>query len=367
MPPLLPVLRADLGLTVVQSGFIATMLNAMGGLTGMFAGVFADRYGHKRFALIGLSLLVAGGLAGAASGSFALLLLSRFAEGAGFIMVTVSGVALIANVTRAQDRPRAMALWTAYMPAGGALAMLAAPVALASIGWRGFWVAVALAAACVLLLVRRVVPVTTFGGQLRASRLAAETLLHPGAIALSLSFFGYAAMWATVMIWLPTFAVDQRGATPATAALLTVGMVAINIPGNLLGSRVMKFGISRSAMIVFGASVQAACCVGMFLDVLPDGWRYALCLAFSAIGGLVPMAVLSGVTVHARTAEHIGTTNGMIMQLSQIGQFSAPLAIVALAAGHGWPASLPLMLALAACTMAGGIAIGRIELSRPAP
>jgi len=367
VPPLLPLLREDLGLSLVESGFIATMLNVMGAVVGMFAGVFADRYGHKRFALSGLALLAAGGLAGAVSGSFMTLLFSRFIEGAGFIMTTVSGIALIANVTQAADRPRAMSLWSAYMPTGGALALLLAPLALATIGWRGFWISSAAAAAFAFVLVARLVPAPAFGGNVRIMRLAAESLAHPGGLGLCLAFFGYASMWATVMIWLPTFAVDQRGATPAAAALLTVGMVAINIPGNLMGSWVMGRGFSRSKMIVAASLVQAAACVGMFPDLLPDAARYACCLAFSLVGGLIPMAVLSGVPVHAKSREHIGTTNGMVMQVSQVGQFGAPLAVAAIATASGWQASLPLMLAFAACAIAGGIAIGRNELSRPAP
>ena len=35
--------RAELGLTLVQSGFIATLFNAMGGVLGVFVGMFATR------------------------------------------------------------------------------------------------------------------------------------------------------------------------------------------------------------------------------------------------------------------------------------------------------------------------------------
>ena len=67
VPPALPTLRAELGLTLVESGFIATMLNVMGGLAGMLAGVLADRFGQKRLALLGLAVMCGGGLLGAAS------------------------------------------------------------------------------------------------------------------------------------------------------------------------------------------------------------------------------------------------------------------------------------------------------------
>lgn len=365
VPPLLPTLRHDLGLTLVQSGFIATMLNVMGMLVGLFAGLLSDRFGPKRFALSGLALLALGGVAGAAADGYALVLASRFLEGTGFVMTTVSGIALITNVTGASDRPQAMALWTAYMPTGGALAMLFAPMALDVIGWRGYWLLIAGATGAAFVLLARSVPAPKFGGRLRIGRLALESLSRRGSLWLCLAFFGYAAQWASIMVWLPTFAVDERGASNTLAALLTTGMVAVNIPGNLAGGWLMRRGMSRSAMIVFAAGMQAVSCVGVFLDVLPDAGRYAACLAFSLFGGLLPMAVFSGVAVHAKSHAHIGTANGMVMQVSQFAQFFGPLAVAWLAARHGWSVSLAPMLVFAACSIAAGLAIGRLERSAP--
>ena len=129
VPPALPVLRAELGLTLVQSGFVATMFNVVGGLAGMLAGVLADRFGPKRLALLGLAILSAGGFLGAAARSFAPLLIGRFLEGAGFILFTVAGAALMsAAAPEPRARAKALSLWSAYMPAGGSLALLAAPL-----------------------------------------------------------------------------------------------------------------------------------------------------------------------------------------------------------------------------------------------
>ncbi|MSQ54725.1 MAG: MFS transporter [Betaproteobacteria bacterium] len=365
VPPLLPTLRGDLGLTLVQSGFIATMLNVMGMTVGLFAGMLADRFGHKRFVLAGLALLALGGCAGAAALSYPMLLASRFLEGTGFVMTTLSGIALITNATLPGDRPTAMSMWSAYMPTGGAVSMLLAPLALVAIGWRGYWIVVALAAALAFLLVARLVPAPAFGGHVRIIPLALESLGRRGSLLLCLAFFGYAAQWASIMVWLPTFAIDERGASATLAALLTTGMVAINIPGNLAGGWVMGRGFSRANLIVFAGTVQAVAGVGVFLDILPDALRYACCLAFSLFGGLLPMAVLSGVPVHARSNAHIGTANGMVMQVSHFAQFFGPLTVAWLAVRYGWTASLVPMLAFAACSIVAGFAIGRLERGQP--
>jgi cyanate permease len=77
--------------------------------------------------------------------------------------------------------------------------------------------------------------------------------------------------------------------------------------------------------------------------------------------------VFSGIPVHARTPQHIGTGNGIVMQASQIGQFLGPLAIAWIATRlGGWDTSLWALLAFAAGAAACGMAIGRIERRRAA-
>ena len=80
VPPALPALRADLGLSLVESGLIQTMLYTIGASLGVFFGVFAERIGVKRAALAGLGLMVAGGLLGALAASYALLLAAEPTE-----------------------------------------------------------------------------------------------------------------------------------------------------------------------------------------------------------------------------------------------------------------------------------------------
>lgn len=363
-PPALPMLRAELGLTLVQSGLVATMFNVLGGIVGIFAGMLADRFGHKRAALAGLAALIAGSLLGVFAKDYAAVLLGRFFEGAGFILASVSGVALMTHVACLADRPRTMALWSAYMPTGGAAALLAAPWLLVAIGWRGLWLVVAVLTAAAFVLVLRAVPAVAPHARVGFARLARESLAQPGSLLLCAAFIGYAAQWASILVWLPTFAIDERGASTQLAALLTAGMVAINVPGNLLGGPLMARGLSRARLISFAACAQALSAAGIFLDVLPDAARYACCLSFSFFGGLIPMAVMSGIAVHARSPAHIGTTNGMVMQVSQVGQFFGPMLVAWLATRFAWSASLGAMLAYAALSLCAGVLIGRVEARR---
>ena len=363
VPPALPLLRADLGLTLVQSGFIATMFYVMGSVVGVFVGAVVDRYGQKRFALIGLACMCAGGLYGVFVQDYAGLLFSRFIEGVGFMLFTVAGVALLAGVTNAGDRPMAYSLWSAYMPTGGALALLAAPLALATFGWRSLWLAIAVYTALVAVLLARVVPAPRFGGGIASLRLVAESVIRPGSMALCVVFFCYVGQWTSLMIWLPTFLVSERGASPSTASLLTALYVAANIPGNLSGGWLLKRGMARWVVITLASAAMALTATCALAAALPDALRLASVLAFSLLGGLIPAAVLGGGPVHARSPQHIATTQGMIMQGAQLGQFFGPLFVALAAQGlGGWSASLGVMLAFAAVAAVAGLVVGRFEL-----
>jgi MFS family permease len=360
--PALPLQRAELGLTLVETGFIATVFNVVGGLLGIFAGTLSNRYGLRRVGLCGLALLAISGLLGAAASGFPFLLLTRFLEGIGFIMFSVSGSALIASAAaNTRDRAKALGLWAAYMPAGGGLALLAAPPLITTWGWRGYWVALAIAAAASFALAARHAPSPPRGAT-ASLRLLAESLAHPANLALAALFAFYVSQWASVMVWLPTFLVDERGATAAGASLLTAVMVLANAPGNVAGGWLMAHGVRRGAMVVVASAAMALCSAGMLGPWLPDGARYVLCLVFSAVAGVIPGAIFSALPVYAKTPQHISTANGMVLQTSQAGQFFGPIALAWLASNHGgWGATLWAMLAFAAGGALCGLALARIE------
>jgi MFS family permease len=328
----------------------------------MFVGVLSDRFGHKRLGLAGLAVMCLAGLLGAAAWDFPSLLASRFLEGVGFILFAVAGSALMAAAAADnRDRPNVMGLWSAYMPSGGSAAMLLAPLILAAWGWRGLWVALALFAALSFVLVARLAPTPRYGS-VRSMKLVLESLAQPASIALSLLFAFYVAQWTSVMIWLPTFLVEERGASAGLASLMTALMVLVNVPGNLGGGWLLARGIRRGPLVLAACAIMVVTDIGMLSSMLPDGMRYFSCLAFSMCAGVIPACIFSGVVVHAKTPEHIGTTNGMVMQTSQGGQFFGPILLAWLASSFGgWGASLWAMLAFATGGALCGYAILRIE------
>ena len=364
VPPALPGMRDELGLTLVESGLIVTTFNVLGMLVGMLAGMVSDRLGRTRLALAGLAVMAAGGVLGAFAHGFAALLLSRFIEGVGFIFFAVPAPALMTSLTEgARDRARALGIWSAYMPTGGTLGLLAAPAIIALAGWRGFWLTLSGAAIGAALAFSRAVP-RYAPAQVSSLRLVAESIAQKGNVAMALLFACYVAQWTSIMVWLPTFLTEQ-GAATSVAALATALMVLVNAPGNLAGGWLISRGVPRGALVIAASAIAAVCELGMFTSLLPGALRFALVLAFSLCAGVIPASIFAGLPVHARSPQHIATGNGMVLQASNFGQFLGPLAIAWLASRYGgWQASLWALLAFAAGGAACGAALAKIEKPR---
>jgi cyanate permease len=282
----------------------------------------------------------------------------------GFVCFAVPAPALMSAMSAdARDRARALGLWSAYMPAGGTIALLAAPLFIALGSWRILWLVLAVAALIAALFYAREVQRSP-PAAVSTWRLVAESLVSPGNIVMSLLFACYVAQWTSVMVWLPTF-LSEHGATTAAAAIATAMMVLANVPGNLAGGWLLSRGIPRGALVIAACVIAALCELGMVAPALPGAARYALVLVFSGCAGVIPASIFAGLPVHARSRQHIATGTGMVQQLSNVGQFFGPLAIAWIASRYGgWEATLWAMLGFAGAGALCGAALGLIEKRR---
>jgi len=371
LPPAIPLLREEFQLSLIAAGWVNSTFNTLAVTTAVFFGALAGRYGALRCCAAGLLALMLGGLLGAAANSEAALLASRVVEGAGFIVIAVSAPALITAVSAPRERNLTLGLWSIYLPFGVSLTMLLSPLLLGSLGWRGLWlVIVLLTLACLAALMRsRGAYGVARGGAAHSLSSMVQALRQPGPWWLALGFGCYALMFYALMVWLPTFLTQERGASVTAAALLTALAVAVNLGGNLLGTWLVHRAAPRGHVISLAFLVTAVCSYGIFSSALPDALRATLCMLFMFAGGTIPAAVLSGSQIYARNAGEVGSIQGLIVQLAQAGPFFGPPLIAAVVSASGsWNAAMWVLLAAAALGTLFGQLAARTEraLIRPA-
>ncbi len=344
VPPAIPSLLKDLGADLRQAGWLLAMVNLTAAVGGMTIALTVDRFGHRRLVVLGTALCGVASLLGAFADSIDLLLVWRFLEGLGFIIVTVSVPTLVLRVTEPHDRHRAMTIWTSYMPAGAGAMMLIAAVILPETSWRAVWlVAAAASLAMLLALLLRAVPRHELDAQPANRRPIlhemAEVATSGGPLATAICFGAYSCCWLAIVGFLPTLQVERLGFSTATAAIVTALVTAVNVVGNLLAVILLQRGLPRAAVIAGAAISMAFCAAGIFVDGVPDLWRLVLAGIYSAVIGVVPGALFTGLPVHSPRPELVGASTGLLMQGSNLGGLIGPPITGALVASGGWPAA----------------------------
>jgi len=381
MAPAVPLLQREFGLSLVQSGWLISTFNAMAASCGLLFGVMADRIGAYRCCLGALLLLVLGGALGAlvtpgaampAPGALWLLLGARMIEGIGFIALIVSAPALIAATVAPAWRNLAFGFWASYMPLGASLALLASAPLLPLAGWQGLWWAVAAAALAAALLLcsqaphyrslSRSLSRSLTNGQARTLRDIRASLATPAPWWLGLAFAMYAIQNHGMLMWLPTYLINERGVSAADAGLLAALAIGANCIGNVFGGWLIQRQVARGLLISITFLITSTLFLLIFLGNLSDGLRYALVVLYNMACGPIPAAALSGAVRYARSPAEVGSLQGLVVQITQLGIFIGPpiTAAVVSAAGN-WDAALWVLLSASAIGMLAALLVMRHE------
>jgi MFS family permease len=356
VPPALSLLRADLGVGLVASGWILSMFSAIGALFGSLAGVFADRFGSRHVTVASLLVMALASAVGGTAHSALLLLSSRAVEGSGFVVTVVAVPSLLVAAAAERDRHFVPALWGAYMPVGIAIAMATSPLILSTLGWRPLWEFNAALLAGLALGVAwsnsraRALDVHSQIGILRTS------VLQPGALLLAATFACYTFQFLSVLGFLPTI-LQEHGSSARAAGALTALAVLANAFGNLSAGWLFTRGLAPRPLIAAATIAMAAAELIVFSPWFSSSLQYLAAVAFSAIGGLVPASIFTAIP-RVAPAEARSTTMGIVVQASHIGQLIGPPTVAAVAAAMGgWPASPWVLVPIAAVGLAAACSL----------
>ncbi len=339
LPPAITALQAALQLSLVEAGFLLSLVQLAGMAAGAAFGLVSDTLGPRRSQIGGLLLLAAASAAGGAVSSAAPLMLLRALEGFGFLLVVLPAPGMVRRLVAPEKLAGMLGVWGAYMPTATAFALLVGPLAIGMLGWRAWWwvlaaVSLVLAVAVAFGVPALPAPAVQPGGwtqRLRRTLAAREPWL------MALSFAMYSGQWLSVVGFLPTL-YQQAGLGGAAVGVLTALAAAVNALGNLLGGALLQRGQPARRLMTVGFCTMAAAAITAYaFPALPAALRYAAVLAFSMVGGMIP-ATLFSMSVHAAPDEDtIATTVGWMQQWSAFGQFAGPplVAWVASRVG-GW-------------------------------
>nr|WSY49033.1 MFS transporter [Streptomyces sp. NBC_00886] len=358
LPPALPFLRHDLSLSLVQAGTLLGIVQLAGMLGGLAVSLLAELIGERRCLSGGLVLLFLGSAGGGFAWSAAPLLASRAVEGAGFILVAVTGPGLIRRVTRPGRFTTAIGFWGAYQGISTFAGLVIGALLLQVVPWRVWWWAMALVALAPMPWVLARVPRDDAGGVRGAAAALTRigrTVRAPAPWTAGLVFACYTLPWMAVVGFLPTIYRDG-GMTGSWPGVLSAVVGAANAIGSIATAALRKRGLPARALLLPAFTLMAVTSLSAFAvdwHGLPGGatWQFLCVVAFSLTGGAIPATLLRMIGELTPTGGSAPAAMGLIQQLFNAGSFIGPAVTAWLATRTGgWHSTWWITCA---CTAAG--------------
>ena len=368
LAPAIATLQQALQISLLEAGFLLSLVQLAGMSLGLALGAAADALGARRSMLTGLcTLALASGLGGFAHGALPLMLL-RVAEGFGLMLVVLPAPGLLRALVPPARLSTMLGLWSTYMPLGTTLALLLGPLCLQLLGWRAWWWLLGGLSLLMAGVLARAVPVAaaearvnsmsgtsglsglpglsglsgTFGtSEVAASWQASlrQTLAAPGPWLVAMIFALYSGQWLAVIGFLPTIVApaELTGVfSGMVSGVLTALAAAANIGGNVAAGRLLQRGVAPQRLLVLGFATMAGAAALAFADTgAPTGLRFVAVLLFSGVGGLIPGTLFTLALRVAPGERALASTVGWVQQWSSLGQFAGPPAVAWLASQVG--------------------------------
>ena len=347
LPPAVPVLQQELGISLVQAGFLLSTVQVAGMALGLVVGLGADKWGLRRSMLVGLALIALSSMVGSAATGFAWLLALRVLEGMGFLLIAMPAPGLIRRSVKPSELGARMGWWGSYMPIGSAIGLFLGPWVLLATSWQTWWIALGCTSMLAFLAVWRMVPADAAHALVATTMPAndgwrprlALTLRSPGPWLVSLGFMLYSSQWMGVIGFLPTL-YGQAGLSAKLAGVLTAAVAAANLLGNVASGKLQKRGLSPARCLQTGFVLMGLCALLAYVQVggepLAPLWlRFVAVFLFSATGGLIPATLFTTAMHLAPSPSTVSTTVGFMQQWSCVGQFAGPPLVAAVAMWMG--------------------------------
>lgn len=359
VPPAIVAFHREFGIDALTAGWVLSIFAAIGSLTGIAFGQVADRIGHRSTVIAGLACIALASGLGSLSTTVAPLLVSRVFEGFGFLSVAVGMPPLIVALTAAKDRRIALGLWSAYMPLGIAAALVCAPFVLDAGGWRPLWLMAgglaALASITVALAARGVTTERRPAASLIANMqtvLAARSPFLAG-----VAFGAYAATYFAIAGFMPTIIIST-GASVGTASSLSALIAIVNGGGNIIAGVAARH-YSRFTVMVTGFVLVAIGGTAFYVNGLSLPVRILACAIGVFAAGMIPATLMGSIVQLSPAPQLIGTTQGLLQQLSSVGQLISPPLIALVGAERGGLPGAGVVIGLAIVGLSASAALRR--------
>ncbi|QPF83693.1 MFS transporter [Bradyrhizobium genosp. L] len=257
-------LMHDLSLDYAAIGLLIGAYLLPGVIVAFPAGLLGQRVDEKRLGALGLALMIASGVALAASGGLAAALLARLAGGVGATIIILVATKMITDWFDGREIVLAMSLLQMSWPFGAMVALPVQAWLLHASGWPAVMLSGA-AAACAALIAFALLP--RLAPQANAQAASDVTARLPPAVLLPVLVAG--TIWGVMNLACILFfsyaplLLQGQGVTPTTAASLVSLAIWFTIVAIPLGGYLVHRA-GRPVAAIIGCGLIAAVALALF-------------------------------------------------------------------------------------------------------
>jgi EmrB/QacA subfamily drug resistance transporter len=300
-------------------------------------GAVGDRWGRKPVLLVGLVLFGVANVASGLAGSVPVMLGARLLAGVGAAMIMPVTLSVITSAFPAEERSKAIGIWTGVAGGGGILGMFLSALLVDVLDWRWLFVLPVVLVIVAALLSLRAIP--------NSREHSAHRFDLGGAVLAAVAVVGLILFLhkGPVVGW--TAPVTLAGLVAGVAASIGFAVWELRHPAPLLDIRLFakRSLTSGSVTLLVWFGVQA----GVFVVLFPFfqavlGWS-----GLMATLGLMPMAVLMmassalAAQLSRRIGQRLTMALGMLLGGSGLALMSTLVSVDA-----GYMGVLPGMIAM---------------------
>jgi predicted MFS family arabinose efflux permease len=291
-------LVAELGINFAQLGLLIGFYLLPGVVIAYPSGLLSQRFGDKRIAILGMTLMVVGGGLTASGGDYAIFLFGRLISGVGAVLLNVVLTKMVTDWFVGRELGTALALLVSSWPVGIGVALIVLPPLAAAASATAALALTAVAAAVVLALIAGIysAPTTTDNAPPSKTKLGFVIsqrefgLVSLTGIVWALFNVGYVILisFGPSLLMAQGMSLKAAGVATSLASWTVIPTIALG------GMLVDRLGHATSLMVT---SLTA---LALSIMLMPSSSSFALIAFIGAVGGfpcgamlMLPTEVLS--------------------------------------------------------------------------
>ena len=364
VPPILTDLSNALGLTLVQSGWLMSVMSLLGLILAIPAGFIIMKLGVKWATVVAASFQLVGSLIGTFATGFGLMLVSRALEGVALGLCNVTAFAVVSAFFPPEKRGLPNSLNTASYTVSVFLMMNVATPLVEAFQWQGVWWFVNILSVLAVLAALFLIPgkdkEIDFDGTADQAGTKEkinwrELLTNPSVWIVPIIFIVFNIGYYGISTFMPTYLVEGVGADQVSANLAVSWQSLVGLPAAIIvGILLDRVKVQNRKYIAGIVMIALAVCYALAFR-MPDIPSATFLLIFMGfICTFVPVALYTiGPDIIPKGA-YAAIILAIVTFGQNLGMTLGPLVVAYIvdAAGGDWTACALPMGALA---LIGGI------------